>query len=160
MAEATEPVSLLTQLKTYRPEHGRYTRLATFWSLVVLWGYGCFRLDETLADLRYSWSQFLRTKIVEELPLLENPLKWSTIVAILVFAAGVAAIQYFLNKPKVAELLIDTEGELKKVNWPTAKETTSASTIVLVTVIALFVLLGAYDLILGNLFDFIFLGQQ
>lgn len=158
--EVVQSTSFLDKLKTYRPEHGRAVRLSVFWSLTTLWLYGCYRLNETLGDIRYSWAQWLRSSLVQELPLLESPLKWSTVVAAAVFFAGVAGLQILLNKPKIAETLIETQDELKKVTWPTNKETINASTVVLVTVVTLFVMLGVYDAVIGKVFDFIFFSQM
>ncbi|MBI3818363.1 MAG: preprotein translocase subunit SecE [Planctomycetes bacterium] len=121
-----------------------------------MWCYGSFRLSETLADIRYTWARWLRTDLISEIPLFETPLKWSALVAFFVFIFGVVGLQYFLNTPKIAETLIETEAELKKVTWPTTRETIGASTVVLVTVMILFGLLGVYDMILGNVTSFIF----
>lgn len=151
--------SIQERLRTYRPEHGRYVRLGSFWLLVILWSYGCFRFSETLADLRFGWAAFLRRPVIQELPLLEVSLTPAALVAILVFMLGVAGLQIFLNTPKVAETLIETESELRKVTWPTFKDTVNASLIVLFTVIAMFVLLGVYDAVLGRAADSLFLGR-
>lgn len=145
--------SLLDSLRTYKPEQGRYVRLSAFWGLTVLWFYGCFRLAETLADLRYEWASSLRTKIVEELPLVEWPVTPAILIAGLVFLAGMAVFQFWLNRPHVADLLIETEAELKKVTWPTMPDTASSSLIVLITVLVIFLLVAVYDFGLSQLID-------
>lgn len=139
-----------------RPEQGRYVRMSTFWAIAFLWAYGCYRLSETLSDLRFGWASFLRQPIVGELPLLETPLTTASLLSILVFFAGIAALQMFLNTPKIADTLIETESELRKVTWPTFKDTINASLIVLACVIVLFGLLGVYDALIGKSFDVIF----
>ena len=147
--------SMLDRLRTYKPDQGRYVRLAAFWSIAALWGYGCFRLGQTLSDLRYSWAGWLRARWVEEVPVVEWSITPAVVIAAVVFLAGLAMLQMTLNRPKVADLLIDTEGELRKVTWPTFKDTASASFVVLLTVLILFVLLGVFDIALGQIVDFL-----
>ncbi len=50
------------------------------------------------------------------------------------------------NRPKTADFLIETENELKnKVTWPSRKEETSASIVVVVTVLILSVFIFGVD---------------
>ncbi len=147
--------NLLERLRTYKAEQGRYVRLSAFWSLTLLWLYGCFRFYEQLRDLRFEWAAFLRHNLIEEIPLLEVPFPMAALVGILVFLAGAAGFQMFLNKPNVADLLIDTEAELRKVTWPTIRDTTSASIVVLITVLVVFILLGVFDFVLGRAITFL-----
>jgi preprotein translocase subunit SecE len=146
---------LLGRLRNYKADQGRYVRLAALWSLVALWFYGCYRLWETLMDLRWSWAAPLRTRWVDELPIVEWPLTPAAVIAAVVFLAGAAGIQMFLNRPKVADLLIETEAELRKVTWPSFRDTASASLVVLFTVAILFVLLAVFDFVVGRLIDFL-----
>lgn len=150
---------ILSKLKMYKPEQGRYVRMASFWILTILIGYGCYRLSETLSDLRYGWADWLRRPIVHELPLTETSVTAASLVAFLVFLMSVAGLQIVLNKQKIADSLIETEGELRKVTWPTFRDTMSASIIVLMCVLILFVLLGVYDIAIGKSFDVIFFGK-
>lgn len=147
--------SFLARFRTFKPEQGRYVRLTAFWSLTALWFYGCYRLWETLSDLRWSWATWLRTRWVEELPLVEWPLTPAAVIAILVFLGGIASLQLFLNKPNVADLLIETEAELRKVTWPTFRDTLSSSLVVLSTVFVMFLLLAVFDFVLGQVIDFL-----
>ena len=50
----------------------------------------------------------------------------------------------------------ETVGELRKVTWPTRKEATNLTLIVIVVVIAMSVLLGGLDLIYTRIFALIF----
>ena len=149
------PNGLLSRLRNYKPEHGRYVRLTCFWSLTALWFYGCYRLWQSLSDLRWSWASWLRTRWVDELPLVEWPLTPAVLVSVLAFLFGMAAFQMFLNRPKVADLLIETEAELRKVTWPTFRDTAGSSMVVLCTVLVMFVLLAAFDFAIGQVVDFL-----
>ncbi|MFN0206443.1 MAG: preprotein translocase subunit SecE [Planctomycetota bacterium] len=150
---------ILSKLKMYKPDQGRYVRMATFWILTFLIGYGCYRLSETLADLRYGWAEWLRRPIINELPLVETSFIAASLVAFAVFLLSIAGLQIILNKQKIADSLIETEGELRKVTWPTFRDTMSASIVVLVCVLILFILLGVYDMAIGKSFDVIFFGK-
>jgi preprotein translocase SecE subunit len=62
-------------------------------------------------------------------------------ICALLFFASIAALWIWLfNNPRPADFLIETEGELKKVSWPTQREWINASMVVIVCVAAL----GAY----------------
>lgn len=49
----------------------------------------------------------------------------------------------------------ETVGELRKVNWPTRKEATNLTIVVLIVVISMGTLLGALDFIFTRLFALI-----
>lgn len=52
---------------------------------------------------------------------------------------------YVANRPKVADFLIETETEMKKVTWPTSREVLSATVVVIVVVIILGMFLFGVD---------------
>ena len=49
-----------------------------------------------------------------------------------------------------ADLLIETEAEMKKVTWPSLSETMSGSITVILTVLVLMAILALFDMALGN----------
>jgi preprotein translocase SecE subunit len=149
-AQAVESKNVLERLRTYRADQGRYVRLATFWSLVALWFYGTYRFYEVLVNLKWGWAQFLQVRLVEEMPLLEWPLTPAALVALAVFLGGAAGLQLWLNRPQVADTLIETEAELRKVTWPTARDTVNASVVVIIAVVVIFLMLGAFDFVLAQ----------
>jgi preprotein translocase subunit SecE len=55
-----------------------------------------------------------------------------------------------LNRPKVADFLIETETELRKVAWPNFKDTRHASIVVIITVLVLAFFLAGADIVLGE----------
>jgi preprotein translocase subunit SecE len=65
-------------------------------------------------------------------------------VAILV--AGVAALVAYRNE-RVFSAVVDVTRELEKVTWPTRKETSAATVVVLVTVIISALILSSFDLL-------------
>jgi preprotein translocase subunit SecE len=56
---------------------------------------------------------------------------------------------------KVGEYLRDTRGELRKVSWPTRKQATNLTLIVLAVTVAMAIFLGAVDLLFATLISFI-----
>ena len=56
---------------------------------------------------------------------------------------------------RVAEYLRDTRGELRKVSWPTRKQATNLTAIVLAVTVAMAIFLGALDFIFASLISLI-----
>jgi preprotein translocase subunit SecE len=135
----------------YKPEQGRYVRMAAFWSLFAFWSYGCYRLQFTLQGWFAGWFPAPRFHPgfgegdFVQLPLVGG-INLATIVTLVVFAVGVYLIHRILNRPKVADLLIETETELRKVTWPSRDETLTASVVVIATVVILVAYLWVADL--------------
>ena len=73
-----------------------------------------------------------------------------------------AAAWYFLYRwqqtPKVADLLIETEAELRKVTWPTMSEAINSSIVVIACVVFLMAFLAGADWLLGRWTSFILTG--
>ncbi|MAB90146.1 MAG: preprotein translocase subunit SecE [Planctomycetes bacterium] len=61
-------------------------------------------------------------------------------------------IHRFLNKPRSAEFLIETNEELKKVTWPSWADAKSSSMIVLGFMVFLAIFLWSSDLLFGFIF--------
>ncbi len=62
-------------------------------------------------------------------------------------------IYWLLNKPSIADFMIVTEGEMKKVSWSSRKEIIASTKIVIVVVIILALLLAAVDLLFMRFFQ-------
>ena len=59
------------------------------------------------------------------------------LLALLLFVAGCGGLWHALNSPKLITLLADTEGEMRKVAWPTRQDLIR-STIIVLCFIAVF----------------------
>jgi preprotein translocase subunit SecE len=77
---------------------------------------------------------------------------------IVIFLVGAWLVFLYLNKPKVADFLIETEGELKKVSWPQRKEFLGASLAVLIIILFIVFYLYLIDMGLSMLLRRIGLG--
>jgi len=87
-----------------------------------------------------------------EVPLVGTKLTWGLVSAVTFFLVSVALIGVYttgyetglgrvdVNSKKTVEFLIDTQGELQKVSWPTREELIGSTGVVII----LLVILGAY----------------
>lgn len=132
----------------YKPGEGGYARAAAFWSLA---GFAF------LAGRRFFlWSQrweFMEKDLLgTEIPVLAFPLTPGFIASLAIFLAISFGAYRLLNAPKAADLLIDTELEMKKVTWPSFDETRTASFVVIGCVVVMVAFLTASDWSLERLF--------
>ena len=134
----------------YKKDQGRYARMGAFWALFALLAYGC--LGGLVGTLRrWMAPKDLGERIepfVENLPLLGD-IDTPMLLSLAVLAVGGFVIYSLLNRPSVADMLIGTEAELKKVTWPSAGETWSGTIAVIVTVVVLLGYLYIVDYGLG-----------
>ena len=56
---------------------------------------------------------------------------------------------YLLRKPKSVDYLIETELEMRKVNWPTRKEVIASTGVVIAVVVVLATYIFLNDLVIG-----------
>jgi preprotein translocase SecE subunit len=69
----------------------------------------------------------------------------ATLVAVILQALVGLLIYRFLNRPKSVSYLVETEDEMRKVVWPSWKDTWSGASAVIVTVLVMLVFLVAVD---------------
>jgi preprotein translocase subunit SecE len=70
---------------------------------------------------------------------------------VLGIAIAVGAGVYAYKNPRVHDYCLDVVSELRKVTWPSRKETQTATVIVIITTLLAAVVLGAFDQIWGML---------
>ena len=66
--------------------------------------------------------------------------------AVVVFLAFAALLWYLLNTPKIADFMIATEMEMKKVAWPTRQELATFTIVVIAGTLAMALMLWGVDL--------------
>jgi preprotein translocase SecE subunit len=133
---------------SYRKDQGRYARLFAFWALVLLVAYGCFH-GGGLTDQLDRWMGESNQTLIDPFPILKT-LKTSTLISLGVLVVAALLIHRVLSKPKIADTLIDTEGELHKVTWPTWPEAWQGTMAVTVMVLILFAFLTVVDFAFGQ----------
>jgi len=137
----------------YKKDQGRLTRMAAFWSLAILIFYGCWSLREELST-RFPGAEgkpVLGQPILGiRIPVVGMDVTPALLIATLVFAAAIVALHRWQQTPKVADLLIETESEMRKVTWPTFSEAVNSSLVVIVCVAFLMAFLAGADWLLGT----------
>jgi len=136
---------------SYRKNQGRYARMLAFWAVALLLAYGCFH-GGGLVHMVDRWMGDANSTLVDPFPLV-GKLKLSTLIVIGGLGAALFFIHGALNRPKVADLLIDTESEMQKVTWPTWNEVVQGTIAVTGMVIVLFFFLTVVDLLLAKLME-------
>jgi preprotein translocase SecE subunit len=134
----------------YKKDQGRMARMAAFWTVTVLLYYGCASLRQTLSAYFPTLKEPLFAGF-PKLPVVGVSLTAALLISLVVFGAGVFLAQRYLERPKQADLLIETEAELRKVTWPTGQEVFNSSMIVVVFVLFLMGFLAAADWFLARL---------
>jgi preprotein translocase SecE subunit len=115
-------------LSIYKRGQGKYTRLGSASGAVAVMTFGCLQLYRTLE--------------ASDLGL------WiSTMVPVGILLALSVLFFWLVNEPNIADFLIASEGEMKKVNWSSKQEIAVSTFIVISVVIILAVILGAADYI-------------
>ncbi|MBS3820407.1 MAG: preprotein translocase subunit SecE [Planctomycetes bacterium] len=61
-------------------------------------------------------------------------------------------VLWLVNRPRTADFLIATEGEMKKVSWSSRKEVIGSTKVVIVTTFILAAILFIVDLVFATLF--------
>jgi len=116
-------------LSVYKRGQGKYTRMVSALGGAAIVAIGCLQLYRTLDAADVSlWVE--------------------TMVPVGLFIGLSVLMMWMVNKPNVADFMISSEGEMKKVNWSTRQEVMVSTVVVISVVIILAVLLGVSDFVL------------
>ena len=135
------------QILKYKSELGRYTRGVAFGFGVALAYYGSSTFHDFLS---WDWA---RADLGYTIPVLEVAVEPGLLAAAGLFVAVLIGLRIAVNHPTIAEFLIDTEAELKRVTWPSWPETWNGSLVVVLTVVVMLFLLAGADLVLSQFFE-------
>lgn len=100
-----------------------------------------------LATLSLGFAVWFNAKVlvVYILTDTQNAMYWQAgIVAGTALVVG-SLLWYFLNKPKIADFMIATENEMKKVNWPTKQAVMALTWVVIAGTLMIAVILFVSD---------------
>jgi preprotein translocase SecE subunit len=143
----------------YKPDQGSFARGAGVWLLGALLAYGCHSLYFTLLSIGGPEGDGIMARPLMEgdLPVLGVPLTVSLIGVALVGLGGFWVLLRLFDKPKVADLLIDSETEMRKCTWPSWNETFSSSVVILVVMLFFTAVLAGMDYVLHVIMeDYVF----
>ena len=143
----------------YKADQGIYARNTAFWLLAGLFLFGCRTLYYWLLTFRGDGdvpgglaSDLAGGKV----PVLGMEITPALLIA-LAAAVGVCLIIWrSLEQPKVADMLIESETELRKCTWPTWDETFTSSIVILVVMLFFTAFLAGSDYVLNALAKLVF----
>ncbi len=141
-------------MTTYKADQGRLARMAAFWSMTLLALFGSTFLYELLVGIDAMKSLIGGITI----PIVGIGLNGAFVISVAVFATAAGLIYRWEQKPKVADLLIDTESELRKVTWPTGQEVMNSSMVVIFCVVLIGAYLAGADYLLNRIMKWLLLG--
>lgn len=135
-------------LEIYKKGQGKVARACAYALVGVLVAFGAWRFHA-------AFNVPGEGVLIEKLPIIGS-LTILKIGALFVFLVGLLLTHLVLNRAKVADLLIDTEQEMRKVSWPSWPEVKSATLVVVVVTFVMGMALFGFDRALQGLFSFIF----
>ncbi|MBL7218876.1 MAG: preprotein translocase subunit SecE [Phycisphaerae bacterium] len=121
----------MSMFKIYKVAQGRYTRSLTFAGAMLVAVSGAYVLSGKLYDV--------------------GPYMRYGIPSMVVVLIGLVTF-WMVNRPRSADFLIATEGEMKKVAWSGKKEVIGSTKVVIVTTVMIALLLFGVDILFGALF--------
>jgi preprotein translocase SecE subunit len=87
-----------------------------------------------------------------EVPGIGTPLSPGLLITVALVLGSAYFVYYALNRPDLADLLIETESEMRKVTWPTLEEAKNSSLVVVVCVVVMALLITVFDMSLHWVF--------
>lgn len=127
----------------YKRGQGKWSRYLAAASVEALNIYGCYSLYGYLEG-KYEG---LRKPLVM-VPGVDLRINVPFVVAFGIFLTVTVVMYMLLNKAKLADFLIETELEMKKISWPGRSELIGSSTIVIITVVVLGLIIMVFDYML------------
>lgn len=125
----------------YRPDEGVIARGTAFWSLAGFAFLAARRFF--LWSQRFEWVE--KDLLGQLVPVLRIPLTPGFLIALGLFGGFAWGIWRLMNVPKLADLLVETELEMKKVTWPSFDDARKASLVVIACVAILVAYLWLAD---------------
>jgi len=135
-------MTLKERFQLYKPGQGMAARYAAGGIVETMVYFGCWSLYEHPSHEGWWGTPFL------SLDALNLAMNWGLTVCSLVFVAATATNWLLVvNHPKAADFLIETEAELRKVNWPARHEYLNSSFVVILSVVILSMWLVFSDMV-------------
>ncbi len=126
--------------EVYKKGQGVRSRVVSIITLLLFIGFGCYSLMRTLRG---------RMESVVAVGDLSVPL-WGLIPGAICLALLLLTL-YILNRPRVVDFLINTEGELRKVAWPSRDDAVRQAIVVIVVVMIFAALIFVFDIVFSKM---------
>ncbi|MFA9478011.1 preprotein translocase subunit SecE [Phycisphaerales bacterium AB-hyl4] len=124
-------------LAIYKPGQGYWTRVMSAIGAATL----------VLTGVGWLWAQFQMWFSGSE-----NLIYYQGGMAVGMIVFFGALLYWLLNKPRIADFMIATEAEMKKVNWPTRREVIGSTWIVICGAMLMAGWLWVFNLVFGWFF--------
>ncbi|BAM02992.1 preprotein translocase subunit SecE [Phycisphaera mikurensis] len=122
-------------LLRYKPGQGYYTRTLSFiWFLTL-----------AAALTLWIWTELSAIR--------ENAVFWQAGSAIGMSLLFVPLLYWIVNRPKIADFMIATEQEMRKVNWPSQKEIIGSTAVVITGTLIMALILFLINIFFGAFFQ-------
>ncbi|QDU68852.1 preprotein translocase subunit SecE [Engelhardtia mirabilis] len=136
-------------MRTYKEDQGRLARMFAFWGLVFVILYGCTFLHSQLVQHVTS----LRPAIADlVIPVVGIAVSGAFLISATAFVVLAVWLLRWQAKPAIADILIDTESELRKSTWPTFTNVVNSTIVVVSFVLVLMGFLALVDWFLTAFF--------
>lgn len=122
-------------LSIYKKGQGNYTRLVSAFCLAIIAAIACYKVYQLLVDATWLGRDVNQRSL------------YASLIPAGVFAVIAFLIYRLVNKHSVADFMIASEGEMKKVSWSSREEIVASTFIVIIVVIMMAALLGITDLL-------------
>lgn len=136
--------------ENYRKGAGRRARSFAAITLLILIGWASYAFlnygNERMDRLFGLEQPFFGKSLISGGGQLTEWITVSLFIALGLFIVGIVAVRWWLNRPKFADLVIETEAELRRVKWAPLKEVNRATIVVLYFVFWLSAILFMMDL--------------
>lgn len=148
----------------HKPGQGKLARTITFLAGLFLVVWGCrsalIELPSFWRRLGDSWNEILLdAKPTEawsaDLVIVESKFSPALTIAVLLMVVATLWLFWLLNRPKVADALVDMETELHKVSWPGFSDAWQSTLVVSGFTALIVVLVFGYDLVIKGIIELI-----
>jgi preprotein translocase SecE subunit len=137
----------------YKPGQGTYARTSSVLLLGAFAAFGCYTLYYYLLSFRGAADDpgFLARELTDgPVPVLGLVITPALLIAAALAGGLLWFLLWFHNRPKVADLLIECETEMRKCTWPSFDETWKSSIVILVVMVFFTVALAGMDWLLNQ----------
>jgi preprotein translocase SecE subunit len=140
----------------YKPAEGVIVRFFAQIGVSIIWLILCVAISRLIPYYSILYNYYDgKTHPIFTITGVDIPIYGTTILCVLIFVVLFSITLYLNNKPKIANFLIEVEGELKRVAWSEPKELFGTSFVVLMIILCLAAILTLMDkvltLLLGQL---------
>ena len=148
--------------QVHKPGQAKLSRTVTFLACLFLVAWGCrsllYELPSISPRLADGWNEILMGARPEEawrvdLVLVESNFSPALTAALLALAGTSLWLFWLLNRPRIADQLVEMEAELHKVSWPTLSDAWQSTLVVSGFTALIVVLVFVYDLVIKGIIE-------